>query len=295
MRFLIATLAVLVAAPPVRRAAGGHALGRRAPVRRGRRAGGGPDRRAGGGRHGQPRGQRPDHPDSGRPDRGGRSRCRGRRPRRRPRPGARRPYGGPRLRRLHDHTFYMTRGRRVQLNFSAPRLYLASGVTTIRTTGAFSPYSELNLKRSIQEGQRDRPADVHHRAVPVGRRRHVADVPGQHAGGCPPRRRLLGRRGGRLVQGLYPDRRRRAGRPPSTRRTGAACGSPATCAPSRSGRRWPWASTTSSTASSPTATTWPASSPASARPTCGGASWRSTSKARRWRPPSGRWSSRASP
>ena len=53
---------------------------------------------------------------------------------------------------LHDHTFYMTRGRRVQLNFSAPRLYLASGVTTIRTTGAFSPYSELNLKRSIQDG-----------------------------------------------------------------------------------------------------------------------------------------------
>ena len=54
---------------------------------------------------------------------------------------------------LHDHTFYMTRGRRVQLNVSAPRLYLASGVTTIRTTGAFSPYSELNLKRSIQDGQ----------------------------------------------------------------------------------------------------------------------------------------------
>jgi hypothetical protein len=47
----------------------------------------------------------------------------------------------------------MTRGRRVQLNFSAPRLYLASGVTTIRTTGAFSPYSELNLKRSIAEGR----------------------------------------------------------------------------------------------------------------------------------------------
>ena len=54
---------------------------------------------------------------------------------------------------LHDHTFYMTRGRRVQLNVSAPRLYLASGVTTIRTTGAFSPYSELNLKRSIREGR----------------------------------------------------------------------------------------------------------------------------------------------
>ncbi len=54
---------------------------------------------------------------------------------------------------LHDHTFYMTRGRRVQLNESAPPLYLASGVTTIRTTGAFSPYSELNLKSSIAAGE----------------------------------------------------------------------------------------------------------------------------------------------
>ena len=58
---------------------------------------------------------------------------------------------------LHDHTFYMTRGRRVQLNFSAPRLYLASGVTTIRTTGAFSPYSELNLKTSIASGEQPGP------------------------------------------------------------------------------------------------------------------------------------------
>ena len=47
----------------------------------------------------------------------------------------------------------MTRGRRVQLNYSAPRLYLAAGVTTIRTTGAFSPYSELNLKHAIAEGR----------------------------------------------------------------------------------------------------------------------------------------------
>ena len=54
---------------------------------------------------------------------------------------------------LHDHTFYMTRGRRVQLNYSAPRLYLGAGVTTIRTTGAFSPYSELNLKHAIAEGR----------------------------------------------------------------------------------------------------------------------------------------------
>jgi imidazolonepropionase-like amidohydrolase len=54
---------------------------------------------------------------------------------------------------LHDHTFYMTSNRATQLNFSAPRLYLASGVTTIRTTGSMSPYQELNLKRFVDEHQ----------------------------------------------------------------------------------------------------------------------------------------------
>jgi imidazolonepropionase-like amidohydrolase len=54
---------------------------------------------------------------------------------------------------LHDHTFYTTAGRSVQSNFTAPRLYLASGVTTIRTTGSMSPYSELNLKRAIEAGR----------------------------------------------------------------------------------------------------------------------------------------------
>ncbi len=58
---------------------------------------------------------------------------------------------------MHDHTFYTTSGRSIQANFSAPRLYLASGVTTIRTTGSMSPYSELNLKRQIEEGQAPGP------------------------------------------------------------------------------------------------------------------------------------------
>ena len=49
---------------------------------------------------------------------------------------------------MHDHTFYTTRGRSVQLQFSAPRLYLAAGVTTIRTTGGTSPYHEINMKRN---------------------------------------------------------------------------------------------------------------------------------------------------
>ncbi len=58
---------------------------------------------------------------------------------------------------LHNHTFYTTSQRRVQLNFSAPRMYLASGVTTIRTTGSYAPYSELGLKRSVNSRQRMGP------------------------------------------------------------------------------------------------------------------------------------------
>lgn len=54
---------------------------------------------------------------------------------------------------MHDHTFYTTAaGRRSQLNTSAPRLYLGSGVTTIRTTGSISPYAEISLKQQIEAG-----------------------------------------------------------------------------------------------------------------------------------------------
>ena len=58
---------------------------------------------------------------------------------------------------LHNHTFYTTSKRRVQLNYTAPRLYLASGVTTIRTTGSYAPYSEINLKRTIENGEQVGP------------------------------------------------------------------------------------------------------------------------------------------
>jgi imidazolonepropionase-like amidohydrolase len=55
---------------------------------------------------------------------------------------------------LHDHSYYTGgRGRAAQLSFSGPRLYLASGVTTIRTTGARAPYEELNLAREIEAGR----------------------------------------------------------------------------------------------------------------------------------------------
>jgi len=54
---------------------------------------------------------------------------------------------------LHDHTFYTTAGRRIQATETAPKLYLGSGVTTIRTTGSYHPYSELNLKRAVDAGE----------------------------------------------------------------------------------------------------------------------------------------------
>lgn len=55
---------------------------------------------------------------------------------------------------LHDHLFYTAvGGRRAQLNFSAPRLYLASGVTTIRTTGSTSPYADINLEAAVEAGR----------------------------------------------------------------------------------------------------------------------------------------------
>lgn len=53
---------------------------------------------------------------------------------------------------LHDHLYYSSAGgRSAQLTFTAPRLYLGAGVTTIRTTGSRAPYAELNLKSEIEK------------------------------------------------------------------------------------------------------------------------------------------------
>jgi imidazolonepropionase-like amidohydrolase len=55
---------------------------------------------------------------------------------------------------LHNHLFYMAAGgRRAQMSFTGPRLYLATGVTTIRTTGSSSPYSDINTKAAIDAGR----------------------------------------------------------------------------------------------------------------------------------------------
>lgn len=54
---------------------------------------------------------------------------------------------------LHDHLYYQAAGgRSMQMSFTGPRLYLAAGVTTIRTTGSASPYADINLKRAVDAG-----------------------------------------------------------------------------------------------------------------------------------------------
>lgn len=69
---------------------------------------------------------------------------------------------------MHDHLFYIARPNLAmqdgklhsdpplivpEMAFSAPRLYLANGVTTLRTTGSVEPYTDLNLKHAIDEGE----------------------------------------------------------------------------------------------------------------------------------------------
>jgi imidazolonepropionase-like amidohydrolase len=65
---------------------------------------------------------------------------------------------------MHNHLFYLARPNQgpdgsydspalfQQMSFSAPRLYLANGVTTLRTAGSVEPYTDLKLKRAIEGG-----------------------------------------------------------------------------------------------------------------------------------------------
>jgi imidazolonepropionase-like amidohydrolase len=55
---------------------------------------------------------------------------------------------------MHDHLYYTAAGgRSALLSFTGPRLYLGSGVTSIRTTGALAPYAEINTKEAIDSGR----------------------------------------------------------------------------------------------------------------------------------------------
>lgn len=57
---------------------------------------------------------------------------------------------------MHDHLYYPAPGRPPlypEHAASFPRLYLAGGVTSIRTTGSVETYTDLELKRAIDEGK----------------------------------------------------------------------------------------------------------------------------------------------
>jgi imidazolonepropionase-like amidohydrolase len=59
---------------------------------------------------------------------------------------------------MHDHMFYpMGNGIFGEMAYSFPRLYLAGGVTTIRTTGSIEPYADLELKKQIDKGDMPGP------------------------------------------------------------------------------------------------------------------------------------------
>ncbi|HZT60341.1 MAG TPA: amidohydrolase family protein [Pyrinomonadaceae bacterium] len=56
---------------------------------------------------------------------------------------------------MHEHLFYPT-GRLAlynEMGWSFPRLYLACGVTSMRTTGSVEPYTDLNIKKLIDAGR----------------------------------------------------------------------------------------------------------------------------------------------
>jgi len=59
---------------------------------------------------------------------------------------------------MHGHLFYLNNFFHTDdllahdMPFSYPRLYLANGVTTIRTTAAFEPYADLEIKSKVDAG-----------------------------------------------------------------------------------------------------------------------------------------------
>lgn len=73
---------------------------------------------------------------------------------------------------MHDHLYYtasadtqFAQGRIeepgflvAEIPYAAPRLYLAAGVTTMRTTGSVEPYTDLKIKHRIDSGLMPGPA-----------------------------------------------------------------------------------------------------------------------------------------
>ncbi|HEX4022015.1 MAG TPA: amidohydrolase family protein [Acidobacteriaceae bacterium] len=65
---------------------------------------------------------------------------------------------------MHEHLFYVEPGNNSlhqmlgsESTDTAPRLYLAAGITTARTAGSIEPYTDLNIKKAIDTGQMPGP------------------------------------------------------------------------------------------------------------------------------------------
>jgi imidazolonepropionase-like amidohydrolase len=59
---------------------------------------------------------------------------------------------------MHDHLFYpMSDAIFGEMAISFPRLYLAAGVTTIRTGGALEPYTDIEIRNQIDRGEAPGP------------------------------------------------------------------------------------------------------------------------------------------
>ena len=61
---------------------------------------------------------------------------------------------------MHEHLFYVEPGNNDlsalaggEMMQTGPRLYLAAGVTTARTTGSIEPYTDLNIKHDVDAGR----------------------------------------------------------------------------------------------------------------------------------------------
>ena len=118
---------------------------------------------------------------------------------------------------MHNHLFHIARPDLEangdweapllvpQMTFSSPRMYLAAGVTTMRTTGSVETYADLNLKKMIDSGLVPGPhIDVTGPYLEgpnayLFMQMHQLDQSGR----CAPAGELLGRPGRHLLQGLH--------------------------------------------------------------------------------------------
>ena len=116
---------------------------------------------------------------------------------------------------MHEHLFYPSGGAvplYIEHGMSFPRLYLASGVTTARTAGTLEPYTDLNLKKMIDQGRMPGPKML----ITVGYLEGHGSFAPQMAEldtsrRRPPVRGVLGRPGGAFFQGVHAHHARRAG------------------------------------------------------------------------------------